>query len=46
MVLAMNRGAATIWITEAGHDPLLGSVYDQLPPYWDDEVALCSLSAI
>jgi len=42
MQLAMSRGAATVWITEAGYKPTLGSVYDQLPPYWDDEVALCS----
>jgi hypothetical protein len=41
MQLAMSRGAATVWITEAEHDPELGAVYDQLPPYWDDEVALC-----
>ena len=42
MQLAMSRGAATVWITEAGYNPKLGSVYDQLPPYWDDEVALSS----
>jgi hypothetical protein len=35
------RVAATVWITESRKDPVLGSVYDQLPPYWSDEVALC-----
>jgi Kelch motif len=38
--LALSRGAATMWITEAPVDPVLGSVYGMLPPYWDDEVAL------
>ena len=42
MQLAQSRGSSTVWITEAGRDPILGSVYDQLPPYWDDEVALCT----
>jgi hypothetical protein len=28
----------TVWITRARVDPQLGSVYDELPPYWDDMV--------
>jgi hypothetical protein len=35
---AIEQGAWTIWITLARQDPVLGSVYDQLPPYWDAEV--------
>lgn len=38
--LALSRGAATMWITEAPVDPVLGSLYGIPPPYWADEVAL------
>lgn len=35
-----SRGAGTIWITLPRQDPNLGAVYDVLPPYWADEVAV------
>lgn len=38
MQLANTRGCTTVWITETS----VSGSYDQLPPYWDDEVALCS----
>jgi hypothetical protein len=41
MALAESRGSETVWITEAAKGPH-GSVYAFLPPYWDDEVALCT----
>jgi hypothetical protein len=43
MQTAQNRGAATVWITEASPDPSKPQnlLYDQLPPFWDDEVSLC-----
>ncbi|MFD7874405.1 hypothetical protein ACFV5G_09855 [Streptomyces sp. NPDC059766] len=34
-----ERAAGTVWITRSRQDPTLGSVFDVLPPYWDDEVA-------
>lgn len=36
---ALAKGARTVWITKAGKHPLHGSVYDQLPTYWDEMVA-------
>lgn len=36
--LAIQRQAYTIWITTTREDPDLGAVYDELPPYWADEV--------
>jgi hypothetical protein len=36
----VSRGTSTIWITLPRQDANLGAVYDVLPPYWDDEVAL------
>jgi hypothetical protein len=38
LAISDQRAAGTVWITKARPDPVLGSVYDQLPPYWDDEV--------
>ena len=35
-----SRGAGTIWITLPRQDPNLGAVYDVLPPYWAEEVAV------
>lgn len=32
------RGARTMWVTKARQDPVLGSVYDELPAYFDDMV--------
>jgi hypothetical protein len=37
---AFDKFALTVWITRARVDPQLGSVYDELPPYWDDMVNL------
>jgi hypothetical protein len=34
-----KRGTTTVWITRPRQDPTLGTVYDTLPPYWNDEVA-------
>ena len=36
---ALAKGARTVWITRARQDPQLGSVYDELPTYWDEMVA-------
>jgi hypothetical protein len=36
---ALSKGARTVWITRARTDPVLGSVYDELPLYWDEMVA-------
>lgn len=36
---AMTKGARTVWITHAPKVPILGSVYGELPTYWDDMVA-------
>ena len=33
------RGAWTIWITGPHPESNLGSVFDRLPPYWDEEVS-------
>ncbi|SFT55425.1 Spherulation-specific family 4 [Geodermatophilus amargosae] len=39
IALAIQRSARTVWVTRARQDPVLGSVYDELPPYWDEMVA-------
>jgi hypothetical protein len=35
-----ERGAGTIWVTRSRLLPGLGRVFDVLPSYWEDEVAL------
>jgi hypothetical protein len=41
MRLAVTRGSTTVWLTESWLSPTLGSVYDELPSFWSDEVGLC-----